>query len=104
MQPNLQAHEFYLSDTARRSQFLMPEELEGLAAELVLDSGVAFGKLQGNVTSQLKVPFAREDRVEQLPITVIRNLCSIPIRRYVPAVRGRDQGLGVDSHDGRRLP
>ena len=52
----------------------LSEELEALAADLVLDGGGAFGKLQGNVTSQLKVPFERNGKVEQLPITVVRNL------------------------------
>jgi len=71
-------HEFFLRDAARRSQFLMSEALEGLASELVVDAGTAFGKLQGNVTSQLKVPLERNGRVESLPITVVRNLCFDP--------------------------
>jgi pepF/M3 family oligoendopeptidase len=76
--PYLQEHRFYLEDTARQSKFLMSDELEALAAELCVDGGLAFGKLQGNVTSQLKVPFERDGRVEELPITVIRNLSSDP--------------------------
>ena len=61
--PLLKAHEFYLLDTARQSRYLMAEELEALAADLCLDGGTAFGKLQGNVTSQLKVPLrARRPR------------------------------------------
>jgi oligoendopeptidase F len=72
--PELEEHAFFLADTARQSRFLMNEELEGLAAELCLDGGGAFGKLQGNVTSQLKVSFERDGRSELLPITVIRNL------------------------------
>jgi pepF/M3 family oligoendopeptidase len=67
-------HRFFLLDTARQSQYLMSEELEGLAAELCVDAGAAFGKLQGNVTSQLKVPFERDGKKELLPITVVRNL------------------------------
>lgn len=73
--PRLASHAFFLNDAARQSRFLMSEELENLAADLVLDSGVAFGKLQGNVTSQLKVPLARDGKTEMLPITVVRNLC-----------------------------
>jgi pepF/M3 family oligoendopeptidase len=73
--PLIAEHAFYLRETARQSQFLMAEELEALAAELCVDSGLAFGKLQGNVTSQLKVPFERDGKTEQLPITVVRNLC-----------------------------
>ncbi len=83
IRPGLAAHAFYLHDAARRSQYLMSEDLENLAAELVLDAGTAFGKLQGNVTSQLKVVMSRDGRTEELPITVVRNLCFDPD----PAVR-----------------
>ncbi|MGE0605625.1 MAG: M3 family oligoendopeptidase [Pirellulales bacterium] len=73
---SLAEHAFYLRDTARQSQFLMSAELEALAAELCISGGGAFGKLQGTVTSQLKVAFARDGQnVEELPITVVRNLC-----------------------------
>lgn len=81
--PSLAGHAFYLRDTAHRSRFLMSEDLENLAADLVLDAGTAFGKLQGNVTSQLKVSMSRDGRTEELPITVVRNLCFDPD----PAVR-----------------
>jgi len=78
IEPELARHRFYLTDTAKQSRYLMGEDLEGLAAELCLDAGAAFGKLQGNVTSQLKVPFERDGKVETLPITVIRNLSFDP--------------------------
>jgi len=74
----LQTHAYFLREAARRSQYLMSEELEDLAAELVLDAGTAFGKLQGNVTSQLKVPFERDGAIQTLPITVVRNMCFDP--------------------------
>jgi pepF/M3 family oligoendopeptidase len=63
----------------------MPEELEHLAAELCVDAGGAFGKLQGTVTSQLKVPFERDGASEELPITVVRNYVFDPD----PVVRER---------------
>jgi pepF/M3 family oligoendopeptidase len=85
MRPELKAHTFFLTDTAKQSRWLMREDLEALAAELTLDAGGAFGKLQGNVTSQLKVPFERDGKTETLPITVIRNLSFDPDR----AVRER---------------
>lgn len=75
LEPQLQKHAYYLHESARQSQYLMSEELESLAADLSLDGGTAFGKLQGNVTSQLKVPLERDGKTELLPITVIRNLC-----------------------------
>lgn len=74
----LQEHAFFLTHEARQSRYLMSEKLEALAAELCLDGGGAFGKLQGNVTSQLKVPFTRDGREELLPITVVHNLCNDP--------------------------
>jgi pepF/M3 family oligoendopeptidase len=79
----LAAHAYFLRDTVRRSKYLMNEDLESLASELAVDAGGAFGKLQGNVTSQLKVPFERDGKLQQLPITVIRNLSYDPD----PAVR-----------------
>ncbi len=73
--PYLAEHAFFLRETAEQSRFLMPEELEALAAELCVDGGAAFGKLQGNITSQLRVPLQRDGQVEHLPITVVRNFC-----------------------------
>ena len=52
----------------------MGEAEEALAAELSMSSIRAWGKLQGVVTSQLKVPFDREGEIEELPITVLQNL------------------------------
>ena len=69
-------HEFVITETAEQSRYLMSEAEEALAAELSLSGSVAWGKLQGTVTSQLKVPFEREGKVEELPITVLQNLHS----------------------------
>jgi pepF/M3 family oligoendopeptidase len=74
----LARHRFYLLESVRQSRYLMTEDLEGLAAELCVDAGGAFGRLQGNVTSQLKVEFERDGRIERLPITVVRNLSFDP--------------------------
>lgn len=67
---------FFLRETARQSRYLMTEELEGLAAELTVDGGGAFGKLQGNVTSQLKVPWKSNGKEELLPIALVHSFCS----------------------------
>jgi pepF/M3 family oligoendopeptidase len=74
----LRTHAFFLKFNAEQARYQMAEELEALAAELCVDGGLAFGKLQGNVTSQLKVPFEREGRTEELPVTVIRNMSYSP--------------------------
>ncbi|MCL7452589.1 MAG: M3 family metallopeptidase, partial [Anaerolineae bacterium] len=70
-----QDHRFYLAETAEQSQYLMGEAEESLAAELSLSGARAWQKLQGVVTSQLKVPFdAREDgHVESLPMAILQN-------------------------------
>ena len=67
-------HEFFVTEAAEQSRYLMSEAEEGLAAELSLSGIRAWGKLQGVVTSQLKVPFEREGKVEELPMTVLQNL------------------------------
>ncbi|MGE0434005.1 MAG: M3 family oligoendopeptidase [Planctomycetota bacterium] len=69
-------HAFFLRWNAGQSQYLMSEDLEALAAELVVDGGSAFGKLQGNVTSQLKVEFDAGDGKKTYPVTVIQNFRS----------------------------
>ncbi|MBX7166576.1 MAG: M3 family oligoendopeptidase [Pirellulales bacterium] len=79
----LARHGFFLRRAAEQSRYLMSEPLEELAAELCVDGPVAFGKLQGNLTSQIKVQLRRGDQEETLPITAVRNLCSDPD----PAVR-----------------
>jgi pepF/M3 family oligoendopeptidase len=67
-------HGFFITEVAEQSRYLMSESEEGLAAELSLSGIRAWGKLQGVVTSQLKVPFEREGKLEELPMTVLQNL------------------------------
>ncbi len=73
-----QEHAFYLKETAEQSKYLMSEAEETLASELSLSGATAWAKLQGVVSSQVKVPFEREGRVEDLPVTVIINLRNHP--------------------------
>ncbi len=73
-----QDHAFYLQETARRSRYLMSAAEETLAAELSLSGSRAWERLQGVVTTQIKVPFEREGQVEELPITIIQNLRTDP--------------------------
>lgn len=68
--PSLAEHRFFLTFTAEQSKYLMSEPLEALAAELALDAGTAWGRLQGTVTSQLTVNFDGRE----LPISMVRNL------------------------------
>jgi oligoendopeptidase F len=71
-------HTFYLEETLRETQYMMSEPEETLAAELSLSGASAWSKLQGTVTSQLKVPFKRDGKVEEWPITKVINLRSDP--------------------------
>jgi pepF/M3 family oligoendopeptidase len=68
------AHAFYLREAAEQSRYLMSTEEESLAAELSLSGANAWSKLQGIVASQLKVPFERDGKIQDLPITVVQNL------------------------------
>jgi len=74
-------HTFHLQETVEESRYLMSEAEESLAAELSLSSARAWNKLQGVVTSQLKVPFERDGKVEELPMTILQNLRSDPDER-----------------------
>ncbi len=76
--PLAREHRAVLDDLVEQSRYLMATQLEDLAAELHLSGGGAMWKLQGTVTSQLKVPFTRDGQTENLPITVIRNLAYDP--------------------------
>ncbi len=68
------AHAFNLKETAEQSKFLMSQLEEGLAAELTLSGGNAWGKLQGTVTSQITVDFELDGKVEKLPMPALLNL------------------------------
>lgn len=76
--PIAREHRLVLDELVEQSKYLMDQKLEELANELLLSGGGSMWKLQGTVTSQLKMPFERDGKVEELPITVIRNLCSDP--------------------------
>ncbi len=92
-----QEHSFFLKEAAEQSQYLMSEAEETLASELSLSGATAWSKLQGVVSSQVKVPFKREGRVEDLPITVLINLRSDPDedvrRRAYEAEHGAWEGV-----------
>ncbi len=69
-----QEHAFTLHRAKRQAQHLMSPAEESLAAELNLSGGTAWAKLHGNVTSQLTVEVQRDGQVEELPMSVVRNL------------------------------
>src|SRR5512142_2537481 len=71
-------HAFTLHEAARQSHYQMSDDLEGLASELSLSGGNAFGKLQGTVTSQMSIDFELDGKMQKLPMTAIINLRSHP--------------------------
>jgi pepF/M3 family oligoendopeptidase len=75
--PTNLAHEFYLVETSQQSQYLMSDAEESLASELSLSGLRAWYKLQGTVTSQLKIDFDHEGKTQSLPLAALQN-----IRRY----------------------
>lgn len=72
------AHAFMIHEAAEQSKYQMDDELEGLASELSLSGGNAFGKLQGTVTSQLSVDFELDGETKKLPMPALINLRSHP--------------------------
>lgn len=72
------AHAFMLQEAAEQSKYQMSDELEGLAAEMSLSGGNAFGKLQGTVTSQLSVDFELDGKIQKMPMPALINLRSHP--------------------------
>ena len=76
--PSAKLHEFALNETAQQSVYMMSEAEEGIATELSLSGGNAFGKLQGTVTSQLTVDFELDGEVKKMPMPALINLRSHP--------------------------
>ena len=80
----------------------MSEDLEALAADLSLDGGTAFGKLQGNVTSQLKVPFERDGKTEARQF-IIDKFAAFDAEMSDFARRAFDeQWIDAEPRDGKR--
>lgn len=73
-------HAFYLRRTREEARHLMEPGEEALAEELNLNSGSAWARLHGNVTSQLNVEIDLDGRREELPMSVVRNMAYEPDR------------------------
>ncbi|MDF1514999.1 MAG: M3 family oligoendopeptidase [Anaerolineae bacterium] len=87
----LTEHAFVLREIADQSQYLMSEAKEQLAAELNIPGAVAWGQLQGTVTSQLKIPLEVEGNLQQLPLPAVINL-----RRYSTDEAFRHQAFDAE--------
>jgi pepF/M3 family oligoendopeptidase len=76
--PSAEAHAFMLKEAAEQSKYMMSDEEEGLASELTLSGGNAWGKLQGTITSQLAVDFELDGQTQKLPMPALINLRTHP--------------------------
>jgi pepF/M3 family oligoendopeptidase len=76
--PIAREHRLVLDEIIEQAKYLMDAQLEDISSELLLSGGGSMWKLQGTVTSQLRMPFERDGETQELPITVIRNLSSDP--------------------------
>jgi oligoendopeptidase F len=63
-------HEFFLRHAQKKSQKMMSPEMEALASDLAVSGSTAWGRLFGNLTSQIMV----EVDGENLPMPAVRNL------------------------------
>ena len=77
-EPGAAAHAFALAELVDQSRYLMPEALEGLAAELSLSSTTLWSNLQGVITSQLTADFELDGEIRKLPLPALINLHSHP--------------------------
>ena len=76
--PSAQSHAFMLKEAAEQSKYLMSEAEEGLASELDLSGGNAWGKLQSTIPSQLSVDFELDGETQKLPMPALINLRTHP--------------------------
>lgn len=67
-------HEYQLRKTFVLAQHQMSPDEEGLAADLSMSGSNAWGKLHGNLTSQIEVVVDLPDGAKTVPISMARNL------------------------------
>jgi pepF/M3 family oligoendopeptidase len=73
-------HEYAIRRAQIRAQHLMSQAEEDLAAELSLSGTTAWGKLHGDLTSQLMVTLELDGEKRRLPMSEVRNLATNPDR------------------------
>ncbi len=67
-------HTYALQRAKQEASHLMSPAEEALTAALNESGGTAWIKLHGNLTSQLTTPIELDGRIQELPMSVIRNL------------------------------
>ncbi|HEX9134554.1 MAG TPA: M3 family oligoendopeptidase, partial [Ktedonobacteraceae bacterium] len=78
--PVAREHAFMLRKAKIRAAHLMTPDEENLSSELNLSGGTAWEKLHGDVTSQLTVSLELSGQVQELPMSMVRNLAVDPDR------------------------
>ena len=78
--PVAREHSFMLRKAKIRATHLMTPDEENLSSELNLSGGTAWEKLHGDVTSQLTVSLEISGQVQELPMSMVRNLAVDPDR------------------------
>lgn len=78
--PVAREHAFMLQKAKIRAAHLMTPAEENLSSELNLSGGTAWEKLHGDVTSQLTVSLELSGQVQELPMSMVRNLAVDPDR------------------------
>lgn len=76
--PVAEAHAFALRKAKTRSEHMMEPALEELANDLSLTGSTAWGKLHGNLTSQIEVEVSLPGQPATLPMSAVRNLAYDP--------------------------
>ena len=74
--PLAREHAFMLRKANLRAGHLMTPPEEALASELNVSSGTAWSKLHSDVTSQLAVPLELDGQLQELPMSMVRNLAN----------------------------
>ncbi len=69
-------HAFMLRKAKLRAGHLMTPPEEALASELNVSSGTAWSKLHSDMTSQLAVPLELDGQLQELPMSMVRNLAN----------------------------
>lgn len=77
-EPKLEAHRYFIEESARQSKYLMSETEEMLASELSLTGSTAWSKLQGMITSQASIEVEVDGEMKRLPSPALINLRSHP--------------------------
>jgi oligoendopeptidase F len=98
--PMARAHAFPLRKMKTAAAHQMEPSQEDLAAELSMSGGLAWSKLYGTVTSQLKVPVEVDGETRELPMSVVRNMAHDPDRE----VRRKGREAEIEAWKGVAVP